>query len=204
MRLIKYTSIAIVAPTLLAVVMAVAASKVPNHSDQVTVPQSTLIHVALNTAVASDRSRPGDHFEATVSQPVVIDGKTIIPKGAHVTGVVVDARPSGRLKGRAHLQLALETVSVNGSSYEIRTASELKMAGTHKNRNLALIGGGAGGGLLIGAIAAGGEGALIGGPIGVGAGTAAALLTGKKDVRLPAETPITFRLAHPVTINVKS
>jgi hypothetical protein len=204
MRLLKCTSIAIVAPTLLAVVMAVAASKVPNRTEQVTVPDSTLIHVALNTAVASDRSQPGDHFEATISEPIVIDGTTVIPKGAHATGVILDARPSGRLKGRAHLQLALETLSVNGSSYEIRTASELKIAGGHKNRNLALIGGGAGGGLLIGAIAGGGEGALIGGPIGVGAGAAAALLTGKKDVRLPAETPITFRLAHPVTIDVKS
>jgi hypothetical protein len=200
-RLIKNSSIAIVVPTLLAVVAAIAASKAP---DLVTVPPSTLIHITLNTAVASDRSRPGDHFEATISDPVVVHGKTAIPKGAQATGVVVDARPSGRLMGRAHLQLALETVSVNGSSYEIRTASKTRIAGRHKNRNLALIGGGAGGGLLIGAIAGGGEGALIGGPIGAGAGTVAALLTGKKDIRLPVETHITFRLARPITIDLKS
>lgn len=203
-RLIKYSSIAIIAPTLFAVVVAVAASKVPDATDQVTLPQTTAIHVALNTAVSSDRSRPGDHFEATISQPVVIGGKTVIPKGARATGVVVDARPSGRFKGRAHLQLALETVSVYGSSYEIRTASEATIGGRHKNRNLALIGGGAGGGLLIGAIAGGGGGALIGGPIGAGAGTAAALITGKKNVRLPAETHLTFRLARSVTIDLKS
>lgn len=203
-RLIKNSSIAIIAPTLLAVVVAVAASKAPNGLDQVTLPEATQIHVTLNAAVASDRNKPGDHFEATIAQPILIDGKTVIPKGARATGVVVDARPSGRLKGRAHLQLALESVSVNGSSYDIRTASEATIGARHKSHNLALIGGGAGGGFLIGAIAGGGSGALIGGPIGAGAGTAAALLTGKKNVRLPAETHLTFRLARPVTIEVKS
>lgn len=203
-RLIKNSSIAIIAPTLLAVVVAVAASKAPNGLDQVTLPEATQIHVTLNAAVASDRNKPGDHFEATIAQPILIDGKTVIPKGARATGVVVDARPSGRLKGRAHLQLALESVSVNGSSYGIRTASEATIGARHKSHNLALIGGGAGGGFLIGAIAGGGSGALIGGPIGAGAGTAAALLTGKKNVRLPAETHLTFRLARPVTIEVKS
>jgi hypothetical protein len=201
-QLAKYSLIAIFVPTLLAVAAGLAASKAPERTDQVTLPESTPIHVTLNTAVASDRSRPGDHFGATISEPLVLDGKTIIPKGAQVTGVVVDARPSGRLKGRAHLLLGLETVEVNGSTYDIRTASEARFGDKHKNRNLALIGGAAGGGLLIGAIAGGGEGALIGGPIGAGAGTAAALFTGKKDIRVPAETHLTFRLARPATIGV--
>jgi len=67
-----------------------------------------------------------------------------------------------------------------------------------------LIGGGAGGGALVGAIAAGGEGALIGGPIGAGAGTAAAFITGKKNVRLPPKTHLTFKLVEPLTIDAKS
>jgi hypothetical protein len=169
----------------------------------VTLPEHTAIHVTLDQAVATDRSRPGDHFAATVSEPVIVDGKTVIPKGAHAEGVVVDARKSGRLRGRARLQLALQTLAVDGQSYDVRTTVRTRTGHDHKKRNLGLLGGGAGGGLLIGALAGGGKGALIGGPIGLGAGTTVALLTGKKDIRLRAETPLKFELAEPVTINLK-
>ena len=73
----------------------------------------------------------------------------------------------------------------------------------HKKRNWLWIGGGAGGGAAIGALAGGGTGALIGGPVGAGAGTTVALLTGKKDIKLAPETPVTFKLADPVTVKVK-
>ena len=105
--------------------------------------------------------------------------------------------------GRARLRLALETVNVKGETYNLRTASYTRVGGKHKKRNIELIGGGAGGGALVGAIAGGGKGVLIGGPVGAGVGTAAALITGKKDVRLPPETALTFTLAEPVTINTR-
>ena len=186
---------------LLATGLALASSISLGRSDPVTLPDNTAIHVTLNQAVTSDQNRPGDHFEATVSEPIIVADKTIIPKGAAVEGLVVDAHHSGRLMGRARLQLALETVTVSGKTYDIRTSAHPKIGGKHKNRNLALIGGGAGGGALIGAIAAGGEGALIGGPIGAGAGTAAAFITGKKNVRLPihgySEEPISNSIFNP-------
>jgi hypothetical protein len=105
--------------------------------------------------------------------------------------------------GRARLQLELESASVNGQNYGVCTTSSRKVGGNHKKRNWARIGGGAGGGALIGALAGGGEGALIGGPVGAGAGTTPAFLTGKKDIHLRPETPLTFKLAEPVTIPVK-
>jgi hypothetical protein len=188
---------------LLAAVVALAASVGLNRPDPVTLPDETAIHVTLDQTVASDQSRPGDHFEATVSEPIVVKDKTVVPAGAPVEGLVIDAHHSGRLMGRARLQLALETVTVNGKSYDIRTATRTRIGGNHNRRNLAIIGGGAGGGALIGAVAAGGKGALIGGPIGAGVGTAAAFITGKKDIILPAETPLTFTLAEPVTVNAK-
>lgn len=188
---------------LLAVALTVAATTVANRPDPVTVPAETPIRITLNQTLASDQNSSGDRFDATVAEAVVIDARTVIPEGARVEGLVVEARPSGRLMGRARLHLALRTVEVRGQSYEIRTAASHKVGGDHKKRNLAFIGGGAGGGMLIGAIAGGAKGALIGGPVGAGAGTAVAFFTGKKDIRLGAETPLTFRLAEPVSIDVK-
>src|SRR5215467_833269 len=187
----------------LATVFGLAATRLPHRSHAMTVPELTPIRVTLDEAVTSNQNRPGDHFDATVSEPVVIDGKMVIPQGAHAEGSVLDARPSGRLMGRARLQLALQTLTVDGQSYSVRTISSQRVGGDHKKRNLAWIGGAAGGGALIGAVAAGGKGALIGGPVGAGAGTTVALLTGKKDIKLRPETLLTFKLAEPVTLNVK-
>jgi hypothetical protein len=188
----------------LAAAIAVGAAVARDKSVPVTLTDATPIKVTLNQALASNQNRPGDHFEATVSEPIVVDGKTVVPAGAQVTGLVVDAEHSGRLMGRARLELALQSVEVNGVAYDIHTLDSSRRGGSHKKRNIALIGGGGGAGALIGAIAGGGKGALIGGPVGAGAGVATAFITGKKDVRLPPETRLTFRLSQPVTITTKT
>src|SRR4029077_15074322 len=187
----------------LAAALTMSAATLRGGSDPVMLPERTAIHVTLDQALATNQSRPGDHFDATVSEPVVVNGKTVIPQGAHAEGLVVDARQSGRLKGRARLELALETGAGKGHDYDVRTNSHPRIGSDHKKRNWEWIGGGAGGGALIGALAGGGTGALIGGPVGAGAGTTGALLTGKKDIKLGAETPLKFELAEPVTIHVK-
>jgi hypothetical protein len=198
----RYLAFSGVLLSLVAVIAAGAA--ISRRPKPMTVPEQTAIAVTLDQGLASDQNRPGDHFGATVSEPVVIDKRTVIPRGAHVEGLVVDARPSGRLMGRARLQLSLDSVDVAGKSYQLQTTASQKSGGNHKKRNWAWIAGGGGGGLLVGALAGGGKGALIGGPIGAGAGTVAAYMTGKKDIHLSPETRLTFHLAQPATIDVKS
>jgi hypothetical protein len=204
MLLTKNRYLTVSAVLLLFAGIIVATAELSRTPDPVTVPEQTAIHVTLAQSLASDQSRPGDHFEATVSEPIVIDEHTVIPQGSRVEGLVVDARPSGRLMGRARLQLALESIELDGKPYRLHTATSQKVGGNHKKRNWAWIAGGGGGGALIGAVAAGGEGALIGGPIGAGAGTAVAFMTGKKDIHLGAETRLTFRLVQPVAIDIKN
>jgi len=205
MHLTKRHYLIVGGSALLLVALGVAAATLPHRTklESLTVPEYTPIPVTLEQGLASDQNRPGDHFEATVSQPVLVDGKTVIPQGAYVEGLVVDAHHAGRIVGRARLQLALETVTVDGQNYDVHTWSRWSVGGNHKKRNFALIGGGTGGGALIGAIAGGGKGALIGGPVGAGAGTAVAFFTGKKDIHLRPETPLTFKLREPVTVSVK-
>src|SRR5260370_35399636 len=105
--------------------------------------------------------------------------------------------------GGARLRFALVTVDVTGQTYNVRTLSKPRIGRDHKKRNWEWIGGSAAGGAVIGALAGGGTGALIGGPVGAGAGATVALGTGKKDIKLRAETPLKYELAHPVTIQGK-
>lgn len=171
-------------------------------SELLTVPAGTPIEVRMEQTLASNQSNSGDRFEATVVHPITVDGKPVIPPGARVEGVVVDARESGNLKGVARLRLALDSVEVSGASYELHTGDVARYGPNHKKRNWEYIGGGGGGGALIGALAGGGKGALIGGPVGAGAGLAVAALTGRRDIRIPAETILVFELSQPVSIKV--
>ena len=167
---------------------------------EVVIPSGTAITVRLQNAVSSATSRPGDELEATLDQAIVVDGQTVAPEGAHVIGRVVAARHSGRLTHPGYLRIALSSVNVNGKPVPIQSSSVMVAGASHKRRNFAWIGGGAGGGALIGAIASGGTGALIGSAIGAAGGTSAAYATGKKDVGFGPERRLTFRLMRPVTI----
>ena len=202
MKIPRWKYIALAVPLMLA--MGFAGVSLAAKPKMETVPEGGIIEVKLDQALASNRNRSGDTFEATVARPVEVDGKVVIPEGTPVEGRVVSAHRSGRLSGVAQLRLTLDSLQMNRTSYELHTNTVGRHGGNHKKRNLALIGGGGGGGALIGAIAAGGKGALIGAPVGAGAGTAVAALTGKKDFVLPAETRLSFRLHQPLTLPVKS
>lgn len=165
------------------------------------IPAGTHISIRTDVALGSKISQDGDTFTATVARPIVVDGQTAIPAGARASGTVVDAKPLGRFKGGAHLELRLETVRVNGGVYQIHSNGLERAEAGKGKRTAGFIGGGAGLGALIGGIAGGGKGALIGGLVGGGAGTAGAGLTGKKDIYIPAESTLTFRLTSPVQIS---
>lgn len=166
-------------------------------------PAGTAIAVVLDQSISSAQAHAGDHFDASLAAPVIAEGKTVIPKGARVQGVVVDARASGHLEGVARLRLALHSVEVAGKDYDLSTTSITRTGQNHDKRNWALIGGGTGAGTLIGALAGGGKGAAIGAAVGAGAGTATAAATGKKDIVIPTESQLSFKLSQPVSIQVK-
>jgi hypothetical protein len=168
---------------------------------KVVIPAGTHLHIALVDAVSSDKSRPGDLFTATLAEPIVVDGKTVLEKGARVQGRVVDARESGRVKGRASIELVLtEIVRDNGQPLSISTRHYLAVAESTKKRDAAVIGGGAGIGAAIGAIAGGGKGALVGAAIGGGAGTGTVFATKGKEIHYSPETRIPFTLANSLEI----
>jgi hypothetical protein len=172
----------------------------PSRPQPVVVPEGTTLTVRLREAVGSKISEPGQSFSATLASPVAVEGNTVIPAGAVARGVVVDAKPLGRFKGGAVLELKLSSITVNGSEKSIQTSAVTRTQKGKGKRTAVLAGGGAGVGALIGGLAGGGKGAAIGALAGGGAGTGGAAFTGNKDIVLPAESAVSFKLQSPIEV----
>lgn len=168
--------------------------------ETVVIPAGTTLTVRLGEAVGSKISSPGQSFTATLATPVDVGGKTIIPSGAAARGVVTDAKPLGRFKGGAVLQIKLNSVTVNGAEHSIETSAVTRAAKGKGKRTAVMTGGGAGLGAIIGGLAGGGKGAAIGALAGAGAGGAGSAFTGNKDVVLPAESAVSFKLEAPLEL----
>jgi len=168
--------------------------------ESLVVPAGTPLRVQLDESLDSGRNHSGDVFEAHLVEPVVVNNEVVIPEKSLVRGKVAEARPSGHFRHPGVLEVALTEIQVDGNWRVIDTHEDFRKGGSHKKNNAGWIGGGAGGGALLGAIAAGGKGALIGGPIGAGAGTAVAFFSGKRNVHLPAESQLVFHLSQPLSV----
>jgi len=169
----------------------------------VVVPAETAINVVLDQSISSKTATPGQTFTATVQSPIEVEGKVAVPKGARASGIVKDAKAAGHFKGGAVLALALNGITIDGKDYNIETSAPQYTSKGKGKRTAALVGGGAGGGALIGGLAGGGKGAVIGGLIGAAAGAGGAGLTGNRDISLPAETALTFKLLQPLEVKHK-
>src|SRR2546427_9579793 len=128
---------------------------------KVTLPEGTVITVRLANAVGSKVSNSGDEFHASVATPVEVDEKVVSPSGADASGKVVQAVPLGRFKGGAVLKLALDSVTINGDAYDVKTSSVSRYLKGKGKRTAAMIGGGAGGGALIGGLSGRGKSAPL-------------------------------------------
>ncbi len=173
---------------------------VVNLHAQTTAPIGTAIIVTLNQSVSSKDAKTGQTVSGVVSDNVVVNGQTVIPKNSSVTMTVYSVQPSGRLSTPAQLWLRIQSIQVKGKTYTVSSNSSGQKGTSHNKRNVVAIGGGTAAGAVIGGLAGGGKGAAIGAGVGAAAGTAGAALTGKKDITYPAETKLRFTLKQSLTI----
>lgn len=166
---------------------------------EVTIPAGTTLSVSVLSNLASNTSKVEDVVKAALANPLVIDGVTVVPKGAEIRGVVSDAKQSGRVKGKASIGLAFDRLTVRGETHQIETAPVVLEAQDKKSDDVKKGGIGAGLGAVVGGIAGGGTGAAIG---AVAGGAGAVLGTKGREIEVPAGTVVNVLLQSPLTLKV--
>lgn len=166
-----------------------------------TVEAGTPISVRTVTALSTKTAANGTPFEATLHQPIVVDGYTVAAKGAAVKGIVTQSDPGGRVKGVASMTVSLQSIeTAGGQVVKVDTTNYTSLAPKSTKKDALKVGIGAGVGAAIGAIAGGGKGAAIGAGAGGAAGTGTVLATRGDPAVLPSESLITFKLQAPITV----
>jgi hypothetical protein len=172
----------------------------PKPPPPVVLAAGTVISIRTNEKISAKESDAGQTFSAVVAQPVTHGSHTAIPAGSVVSGTIVKAHQGGKIKGGSELALQLTSVRVHGVSYPISTEEFVQQAKGKGKRTAVAGAGGAGAGAIIGGIAGGGKGAAIGALAGGGAGVAGSAFTGNKELAIPAESVLQFKLAQPLRL----
>lgn len=96
-------------------------------------PPGTLVTVRVESQISIHRTgedrtgedRTGEEgtFAGVVDEPVVMDGKIALPRGATVTGRIEAAPASDGGSGRGYIRLTLDTITIAGKTLPLRTSS---------------------------------------------------------------------------------
>jgi len=166
----------------------------------VTIPAGTQISVRTIDGIDSTMNQVGYRFQASLEEPLMVDGNVVVPKDADVYGRLAESKPSGTFTGRSELRLELTGIVVNGQTVPLVTG-DYELSGKSRGASTAkrTVGGAAVGG-IIGAIAGGGKGAAIGAGVGAGAGAGSEIFTKGDQVKVPSETLLDFTLQQDVSV----
>jgi hypothetical protein len=166
----------------------------------VTIPAGTPISVRTIDAIDSTYNLPGDRFQASLEEPLTVDGNVVVAKDALVYGRLTQSKESGTFTGRSQLRLELTGIVVNGKVVPIVTGGYEVIGKSRGSSTAKRTIAGAALGSIIGAATDGGQGAAIGASAGAGAGAASEIITGGDQVKIPSETFIDFTLQQDVSI----
>lgn len=179
-----------------------------------TLPPDTVISVQMNGTLTSRTARVGDKFTATVTVPVYVNGRTVIPAGSIVEGRVTQVTPAKRMNRSGTIGIDFDNlVFPNGTAVTLvgsltsddpetrrRIDDESRVSGEGNNRASVFVGGGGAIGAVLGGIAGGGKGAVLGGVVGAGAGIASILLSKGEEAQVPSSTPFGIQIREALII----
>ena len=179
-----------------------------------TLPPDTIINVQMNGTLSSRTARVGDKFTATVTVPVYVNGRTVIPAGSIVEGRVTQVTPAKRMSRSGTIGIDFDDVLFpNGSRLGLvgsltsddpetrrRIDDESRVSGEGNKRPAVFIGGGGAIGAVLGGIAGGGKGAVLGGVVGAGAGVATILLSKGEEAQVPSGTPFGVQIKQALIV----
>jgi hypothetical protein len=166
----------------------------------ITIPAGTELAIRIDQDINVKHTHAGDHFTGQIVEPVMNNSTEIVPRNTPVSGIVDEAHRRGHFKGASVLELRLTSMTLNGSEYPLDTKDNVRSKKGKGKRSAGFIAGMTGAGMVIGGIATGGVGLAIGGAAGAGAGTLIAGTTGNRDLNIPAESVIHFKLADDLVV----
>jgi hypothetical protein len=167
---------------------------------EITIPAGQSLLVRMIDGVDSSKNQVGDVFHASLETDLYIRDTLVARKGTDVYGRLAEAKEAGHLSGSAELQLELMRIVIEGHDYPL-VSSDYSLKGQGRGADTAKkVGGGAVFGAIIGAIAGGGKGAAMGAGAGSAAGAGVQVFTRGKQVKVPSETLLEFRLEQPATV----
>src|SRR5579872_3793119 len=171
-----------------------------SRGNSLSIPSGTVLKVRMIDSVDSETSQLGQTFQASLDDPIMVDGQTVVPRGADIVAKLVEDKQSGKISGRTELTLDLVSMRVNGRMVDLTTQEVTSASGSRGAKSAKVIGGAAAAGAILGGIFGGGRGAAIGATSGAGAGGAVQVLTKGQRVKIPAETRLSFTLQNTVSI----
>jgi hypothetical protein len=167
-----------------------------------TIPANTPVVVRLIDSADSSHDSQGKAYRASLDEPLVNQtGEIVAPRGSDVLIVLTNRQESGHFAGKTELRLALRSLTIQGKRYDASSTDVVEASSSRTARSSKTIGGLAGAGAVIGAIAGGGKGAAMGAGSGATLGTLGEVFTAGQRVRVPSETRLTFRLQQPLLVN---
>jgi hypothetical protein len=172
--------------------------------EEYTVKADSVLGISIDQSVSSATAKLEDPVTASVSRDLLVNGRTVLPRGARLEGNVTLVQPGNKFKGRARIGVRFYTlVLADGSRVPIQTETLYRDGDSATGATAAKVGGGAAAGALLGKIIGGKKGALIGIGVGAAGGTAAVMAGDAKEAVIENGAPLTVRITNPVTITIE-
>lgn len=166
-------------------------------------PAGTLVPVRTSDSVDSRTDKVGQTFHAAVDEDVLLDGRTVIPKGADARLKLIQVSSAGEIRGKSELRLRLDQIVIGTTTYNIASDVVERAAAAEGPKTARDIAIGGAIGAVIGAVTGGKKGAAIGAGVGAGGGAVVAAITKGEQVLVPSETRLEFRLEEPIAFEVE-